>query len=31
MVRYDLLEKIHSSIARDRDAVTNAQAAGAAS
>jgi glycerol-3-phosphate acyltransferase PlsX len=31
MVRYDLLEKIHSSMARDRDAIMNAQVAGAAS
>src|ERR1044071_4534646 len=31
MVRYSLLEKIHSSIARDRDAVSNAKVAGAAS
>jgi glycerol-3-phosphate acyltransferase PlsX len=30
MVHYNLLEKIHSSIARDRDAVVNAKAAGAA-
>jgi glycerol-3-phosphate acyltransferase PlsX len=28
MVHYSLLEKIHSSIARDRDAVVNAKAAG---
>jgi glycerol-3-phosphate acyltransferase PlsX len=31
MVRYDLLEKIHNSMARDRDAIMNAQVAGAAS
>jgi glycerol-3-phosphate acyltransferase PlsX len=31
MVRYDLLDKIHSSMARDRDAMMNAQVAGAAS
>jgi glycerol-3-phosphate acyltransferase PlsX len=31
MVRYDLLEKIHDSLARDRDAMMNAQVAGAAS
>jgi glycerol-3-phosphate acyltransferase PlsX len=31
MVRYDLLEKIHDSLARDRDAIMNAQVAGAAS
>ncbi len=31
MVHYSLLEKIHSSIARDRDAVSNAKVAGAAS
>jgi glycerol-3-phosphate acyltransferase PlsX len=31
MVRYDLLDKIHSSMARDRDAIMNAQVAGAAS
>jgi glycerol-3-phosphate acyltransferase PlsX len=31
MVHYDLLEKIHSSMARDRDAVMNAKVAGAAS
>lgn len=31
MVRYDLLEKIHNSIARDRDAISNVKVAGAAS
>jgi glycerol-3-phosphate acyltransferase PlsX len=31
MVRYDLLEKIHDSLARDRDAIMNAQVTGAAS
>jgi glycerol-3-phosphate acyltransferase PlsX len=31
MVRYDLLEKIHNSLARDRDATATARLAGAAS
>jgi glycerol-3-phosphate acyltransferase PlsX len=31
MVRYDLLEKIHSSLARDRDAMANSRLSGAAS